>query len=133
MPASFEWSGHLELAEQLASRADEASLRTAVSRAYYYVYHLALRRAQTNEFKALPGKGTHTQLWRLYKGSPETACHKLAEIAGRLKEKRERADYEPVFVRLRDEVPQLLEDARDFARRLHTLPPRFPNPSSIRQ
>ncbi len=131
--APFDWSAYLTLAEELAIRADEASLRSALSRAYYYVYHLALKRAQTNGFKAVPGEGTHIQLWRLFSQSPESACKHLAQIAGRLKEKRERADYELVFVRLREEVPQLLADARDFAKRLANLQDRHPSPSSVRQ
>ena len=133
MPASFDWSNYLALAEELALRPDEASLRSALSRAYYYVYHLALNRAKVNQFEALPGEGTHTQLWRLFSGSPEPACQKLAQIAGRLKEKRERADYQPNFARLDVEVPNLLADARDFATKLQNLPHRFPKPSSVRQ
>ena len=36
------------LAEELGQRTDEASLRSALSRAYYFVYHLALQRAEAN-------------------------------------------------------------------------------------
>ena len=130
--APFNWSDYLTLAEELGTRADEASLRSALSRAYYYVYHLALKRAEANNFKIIPGEGTHTQLWRLFNTSPEPACQKLAQIAGRLKEKRERADYNPNFIRIEDEVPELLAEARDFAARLDKLPARHPNPASVR-
>ena len=133
VPAPFEWSGYLTLAEELAKRTDEASLRSALSRAYYFVYHLALQRAEANNFKSAPGEGTHTQLWRLFKGSPEPACLKLALIAERLKEKRERADYSPHFTRIQDEVPELLADARDFATHLERLPLRHPRPESVRR
>lgn len=52
MPAgSFSWSDYLSLAEELGKSVDEASLRTAVSRIYYYVYHLALSRAESNGFR----------------------------------------------------------------------------------
>ncbi len=78
MGASFDWSGYLKLAEELGNRPDEASLRSALSRAYYYVYHLALNRAEANRFQPLQGEGTHTQLWRLYKKNPEPACQALA-------------------------------------------------------
>ena len=132
MTAPFSWSDYLLLAEELGKRADEASLRTALSRAYYYVYHLALKRAKANNFKAIPGGGDHIQLWRLFNGSPEPACQKLAQIAERLKEKRQRADYEPNFIRIEEEVPELLAEARDFAARLDKLPARYPNPASVR-
>ncbi|MDX1983588.1 MAG: hypothetical protein SFV51_25170 [Bryobacteraceae bacterium] len=100
MAARFDWSTYLALAEELGAREDEASLRSAISRAYYFVYHLALQRAEANDLKASPGEPSHRQLWRLFDESPETACRKLGVIATRLKQKRERADYEPVFVRL---------------------------------
>ncbi len=132
MGASFDWSGYLKLAEELGNRPDEASLRSALSRAYYYVYHLALNRAEANRFQPLQGEGTHTQLWRLYKKNPEPACLALALIAERLKEKRERADYRSQFVRIEDEVPEVLKDAREFAAKLAKLPPRHPSPQSVR-
>jgi hypothetical protein len=128
----FDWSEYFQLAEELAKRTDEASIRSALSRAYYYVYHLALQRAQDNGFGARPGEGTHKQLWRNYSGSPEPACQILAEIAARLKEKRERADYQKTYYRIADDLPTMLADARDFANRLRQLNPRHPDPASVR-
>jgi hypothetical protein len=89
----FDWSEYLQLAEELGRRPDEGSLRSAISRAYYYVYHLALDRAEANRFKPLSGESTHTQLWRCYSDSPEPECMRLGQLALRLKERRERADY----------------------------------------
>ena len=66
------------------------------------------------------------QVWKTFSASPEPACRKLAEIAGRLKEKRERADYKNHYNRLSDDVPDVLQDARDFAAKLDVLPARFP-------
>src|SRR5271166_981735 len=124
----FDWSEYFKLADELAKRTDEAALRSALSRAYYYVYHLALRRALDNGFTTKSGEGTHTQMWRNFSGSPEPDCRKLAEIAGRLKEKRERADYNQIYVRINEEIPEMLADAQDFADRLQRLNPRLPNP-----
>ncbi len=128
----FDWSGYFKLAEELAKRGDEAATRSAVSRAYYYVYHLALQRAQANGFRTIPGEGTHKQLWRNYSASPEHDCQKLAEIATRLKEKRERADYQQTYNRIADEIPGVLTDAQNFAERLQRLNIRLPNPTSVR-
>ena len=55
MAEQFNWYGYLQLAEELGKRSDEASLRSALSRAYYYVYHLALERAEANDFKPIQG------------------------------------------------------------------------------
>lgn len=128
----FDWSEYFKLAGELAKRKDEAALRSALSRAYYYVYHLALSRALDNGFTTRSGEGTHTQMWRNYSGSPEPDCRKLAEIGGRLKEKRERADYNQIYARIHEEIPDMLADAQDFAARLQKLNPRFPNPASVR-
>ncbi len=73
------------------------------------------------------------QLWRVFSTNPEPDCRRLAEIAVRLKEKRERADYNPSYARVNDEIPDVLSDARDFAARLGRLPARHPNPKSQRQ
>lgn len=130
--APFGWSDYLNLAVELGARTDEASLRSAISRAYYYVYHLALERAQANGFKFVSG-GTHTQLRRVFSESPEPDCMKLGTIAGRLKRQRERADYDNVFVRVNEEIPGALADVQDFATLLTRLPARHPNPRAMRQ
>jgi uncharacterized protein (UPF0332 family) len=128
----FDWSEYFKLAVELSERPDDASLRSAISRAYYYVYHLGLKRAEHNDFKAVSGEGTHLQLWRLFSASPEPECQRLAAIASRLKEKREKADYNSFFARVQEEVPAILSDARDFANRLQRLDVRHPNPKSRR-
>jgi uncharacterized protein (UPF0332 family) len=129
----FDWTGYSALANELAARADEASRRSAISRAYYYVYHLALARAAGNGFEITAGEASHKQLWRNYSDSPEPNCRKLAEIAKRLKEKRERADYNTFYPRIDDEINELMNAAQDFAARLVVLPPRFPDPAHVRQ
>jgi len=130
----FDWTQYFVLAYELGDRTTEvACLRSAISRAYYYIYHLALERAEALGFARLPGEGVHSQLWRLFNDNPEGACRVLGQIALRLKEKRERADYESVFTRIEEEVPAVLDDAREFARLLSILPPRHPNPRSVRQ
>ena len=65
---AFDWSKYLELAKNLSDTADEASLRTAVSRSYYCAYNLALARAKLNQYRPPPDTmgGIHEQLWELY-------------------------------------------------------------------
>jgi hypothetical protein len=129
----FDWSKYLKLAQELAARKEEACLRSSLSRAYYYVYNLALTRAERNGFVSVQGESTHVQLWRLFSKSPEPECINLGQIALRLKEKREKADYMPVYRRIEEEVPQVLADAQAFAARLGKLAPRHPNPGSTRR
>jgi len=54
----FDWTGYLALAQELATRNEEACLRSSVSRAYYFVYNLALSRAERNGFVYKPGEST---------------------------------------------------------------------------
>jgi uncharacterized protein (UPF0332 family) len=131
--ATFNWSQYFRLAGELGSTTDEAYLRSALSRAYYYVYHMALKRAEANSYKPLPNEGTHSQLWRLFGSSPEPDCQRLAAIALRLKEKRERADYESHYARVADDVPAVLAEAQQFVAMLNRLPARHPNPQSQRR
>ena len=132
MVEPFDWTDYLSLAEVLGNRPDQASARTAISRAYYYVYHLALRRAVDNNFILVRGEAAHAQLWRLFDGSPEPACQRLGQIARRLRMSRQRADYERHFPRIEEELPLMLTDARDFAAQLGRLPTRLPSPRSVR-
>ena len=129
----FDWTEYLKLAQELATRSGEAYLRSSLSRAYYYVYNLALTRAKRNGFISVWGESTHGQLWRLFSQSPEPECIYLGQIALRLKEKREKADYRPVYRRIEEEAPQVLLEAQDFAARLGRLAPRHPNPASPRR
>jgi hypothetical protein len=129
----FDWLGYLELAQDLAAQDKEASQRSSLSRAYYYVYNIALARAEGNGFKSISGESTHGQLWRLYSSSPEAQCIRLGQIALRLKDKRERADYRPSYPRISEEVPEVLKDAQEFALLLDKLPSRFPSPKGVRQ
>ena len=130
---AFDWSDYLALARELAARKEEACLRSALSRAYYYVYNLALVRAERNGFSSIQGESTHSQLWRLFSLSPEQECINLGQIALRLKEKREKADYRPVYHRIEAEVDQVLSDAQDFTARLGRLAQRHPNLASLRR
>jgi uncharacterized protein (UPF0332 family) len=128
----FDWTGYLALAQEFATRNEEACLRSSVSRAYYFVYNLALSRAERNGFVYKPGESTHVQLWRLFSKSPEPECFYLGQIALRMKQKRKMADYGSFYRRIEEEVPQVLLEARNFAARLGKLAPRHPDPSSIR-
>lgn len=129
----FDWSEYLKLAHELGARKEEACLRSSLSRAYYCVYNLALTRAERNGFVPVLGESTHSQLWRLFSQSPEPECIYLGQVALRLKEKREKADYRPVYRRIEEEVPLVLLEAQDFATRLGRLAPRHPNPASVRR
>jgi len=82
----FDWSEYLTLANQLAANNDEASHRSAMSRAYYCVYHKATERAVAS---GCHDPKTHVGVWNLYSNNQnDRACLKLARMGDRMKKER---------------------------------------------
>src|SRR5580693_3490975 len=90
---AFDWSKYLDLAMELQTRTDEASLRTAISRAYYFVYNTALSRPAVREYRLDVTRPAHEELWSLYERNGGE-CKNLADTAKRLKIRRVKADYQ---------------------------------------
>lgn len=125
----FDWNNYLTLAEELATRADEAAKRSAISRAYYCVFNLAFARAQSNAGSPPGEYGHHQWCWDRYKSTPEPSCRQLGIDGERMKWRRVRADYNPADIRrLDDEVRRMLDEARQFRTTLLGLPSRYPLP-----
>jgi hypothetical protein len=129
---SFDWPDFLNLAVELSSRPEESCLRTAIGRAYYYTYHLARQRVLDNGFSILPGGDSHKQVWEKFGNSPKPGCKKLYGLGTRLKDKRQRADYDRHYARIQDEFPAVLDLAHRFATELSALPARHPLNTGVR-
>jgi hypothetical protein len=91
--AAFDWRSYLDVAKSLATAADEASQRSAVSRAYYAVYHVALERAAAHGVRVeLTGKETaHEACWMAFQTKPAVAG--IGTRGAGLKVARHKADY----------------------------------------
>lgn len=124
----FDWNDFLSLADQLARSADEASKRTAISRAYYCVFNLAFARAESSGCR-YPGGGYHQWCWSQYSQSRDQSCAKLGADGDRMKRLRVKADYESAEIRrLDDTVLRMLSDAQQFLAALAALNHRYPLP-----
>jgi len=124
----FDWNGYLELAKDLQSRSDEASLRTAISRAYYFVYNTAQNRPAVAQYRTDPKLPVHEELWSLYERN-DGECRRLATIAKRLKLKRVKADYQNIsYSRVSDELKGVISDAKDCAAILSGMDATLPKP-----
>jgi len=88
---SFNWKDYVDLAEELLKREDEASHRSAVSRAYYGVFCIARNRLSMTYDKS---RFVHWQVIKRLWKSNNPKHKKLAKILSDLKRARERADYE---------------------------------------
>ena len=120
MPAAaFDWSEYLALANQLAANSGEASHRSAISRAYYCIYHKAAERAVAS---GCQNPRNHVGLWELYSNNQSNrACLELARMGDRMKKERVEADYNPAATRITDRMNVQLRRANDFLTRLAAL------------
>jgi hypothetical protein len=126
---AFDWNHFLTLAEELAARPDDASKRTAVSRAYYSVFNLAFARAETTVGPKPEGEPFHRWCWDQYTRSVDRSCRQLGIAGDRMKRLRVKADYKDAeILRLDERVQGMLQDARQFMVDLAALDPMFPLP-----
>ena len=126
---AFDWNEFLSLARYLARSADEASKRTAISRAYYCAFNLAFERAESVGCRYPGGEGFHRWCWHKYSDTPDSSCRKLGVDGNRMLALRVRADYKAGDIRrLDDTVLRMLSDAQQFLAALAALNPRYPLP-----
>lgn len=116
----FDWSDYLTLAQQLANNTDEASHRTAISRAYYCVYHKGVEWAAP---KGYVDQKRHVALWDFCKrNSSNRARMKLSLLGDRMKKERAEADYNPAAARITQRMNVQLQRAAQFLSSLPTTP-----------
>jgi len=125
----FDWNNFLTLAEELATKTDEASQRTAISRAYYCVFNLAIARAKATVGSKPEHVGYHQWCWNQYLRTPDRACNQLGISGQRMKDWRVRVDYHATDIRrLDDEVQRVLQEAHELLAGLTALDPKYPRP-----
>jgi uncharacterized protein (UPF0332 family) len=94
---SFDFADFLDLAEDLATGNDEAAWRSAISRAYYAVLHVAYRALPSPQQAAISHRDTHRVTWQLYAASSVQACRQVGQAGIRLRNGRVDADYRPLI------------------------------------
>jgi hypothetical protein len=125
---TFDWNRFLALAIELQKVPDEASLRTAISRAYYFVYNVARNRPAVSQYRFDPKAPAHEELWALYSRNAGD-CKALADTAVRLKMRRVKADYLNFsYPRAADDLVGVLMDAQKCAGILSALAEEYPKP-----
>ncbi|HEX3438097.1 MAG TPA: hypothetical protein VHT24_15115 [Pseudacidobacterium sp.] len=123
---AFDWPDYLTLADELSKRTEEYCLRTAVSRAYYYIFHLARQRIIDNRFPISRDGYSHKQIWEKFENDPDPRCQKLYTTAKKIHDKRKQADYDIPYPRIEGEFPAVIELAQRFAQELANLDQRLP-------
>ncbi len=127
-PAPFNWNEYLNLANLLSANGDQASQRTAVSRAYYAAYHAATLHANQNGY----AESSHGRLWKMYSSDSDANARRISTLGNQMKRAREDADYVAVVPRIGDIMTQQLADANEFVALLAQVPSTSPQilPSS---
>lgn len=92
----FDWSHYLLLARKLASDQDEASWRTAISRAYYAAFCTACTHAPL--FRPIGDDAKHDVVWNAFvdrsQQNPPRVNVQIQQDGKKLKSKRQHADYQ---------------------------------------
>lgn len=125
---SFDWTDYLKLAESLtrdpiAPGPEEASLRTAISRAYYAAYRSALNLAAARgEISPAGTAGDHGLVIIHFQRATDPARQKIGARLSRLRSNRNQADYDDVFHgRLADTARSSVALARNVLTALSSL------------
>jgi len=93
----FNWDDYLKLAKDLIlpeiqRKSDEACLRTAVSRAYYCVYHKAQKYAIKKGYSP-PKTDTHNALIKFLSKDSDKEIQAISAKLGIIKKDRVHCDY----------------------------------------
>lgn len=120
----FNWTEYLRLAAELSEHPDEASNRTSISRAYYFVFHAATIQAQKHGYAG----ETHKKLWALYQADSDRNCRRLSTLGNNMKAARKEADYSAIMPDIPARMAQQLADANEFTSILATVPGSSPKP-----
>ena len=94
----FDWRSFLNFAQDInGSSASEAALRSAISRAYYAVYHRASIYVRGHSLVPPTERLTHEKVWSLIELTADPNGKVIGRRGRALKRMRIRADYQTVF------------------------------------
>lgn len=120
----FSWSAFLTLAHELAGRAqDEAASRSAISRAYYAVYNLAVVKIRVHGIATDEQLAPHERVWTALRNHSDEKLRSIGILGDRLKKSRRMADYDDSIGNVKSETAQALTFARTLQSSLQKLAP----------
>ncbi len=106
----FEWSGFLDLAEDLAATPnDEAAARTAISRAYYATFHAGRAYLSRTDVPIDRSRNAHFQVQMEF----QNRSAEIGQVIAMLHFWRKQADYDTPSI---PDVAELARSAVSFAR-----------------
>jgi uncharacterized protein (UPF0332 family) len=115
----FDWDEYLTLSKKIAARTatNEALKRTAVSRAYYAVAHIADIYARTR--LSWPGVGRgggwHSSLAQFYRNQlSNTSFQEVGSKLRTLRDLREECDYDDTITNINGNLSLAISEAEDI-------------------
>jgi uncharacterized protein (UPF0332 family) len=114
----FDFADFLDLADDLATGSDEAAWRSAISRAYYAILHVAYRTLRLPAQATISHRTTHRATWDFYTTSSVAICRQVGHAGIQLRQARVDADYVAHSAVSSTEVTRLLTLARLTMERL---------------
>jgi len=111
---AFDWRDFLLLAHDLRHATQESRQRTAIGRAYYYVYNVANTEAQRLGYNPNPKvktAGVHKRLWDWCLSHPNTDIKALGDSGNTLHARRIDVDYKASRPVLPQHVQKQLDEA----------------------
>lgn len=118
----FDWTKYQVLAEELGRRtSDEASLRSAISRAYYAAFCKA-RNHLLQEGEQIPKTGrAHKIVWDKYRKADQRRQKSIGTTGDRLRRQRGKADYDDTFPDLLSILQSTTTSARQLLEALENI------------
>lgn len=108
----FDWVEYLYLARELAARNEEASQRSAISRAYYAAFCSARNWLSHRGMPIPPTSDAHTFVWQAFEMQADRPKRAVGQLGRRLRRARTQADYEDHMKELRKTVEDALCEAQ---------------------
>ncbi len=120
----FAWTNYLDLARRLASRpeATEASLRSAISRAYYAAFHKAAELLVGDGFELTRRGEDHQTVWNEFERNRPRLQKPIGVHGRKLRDDRRKADYDnPLPEDLHDKTLYALKSAAKIIEEVNYL------------
>jgi uncharacterized protein (UPF0332 family) len=122
---SFNWAAYLTLAKKLnegdmSHPPAEENRRSAVSRVYYFVYHTTRSHVESKGLQ-IPRRDPHASLISILRSHFDLKGMKLASQLERMRDYRNQADYDSIFLYDREWVDSMIARSEQFVNELEKL------------
>ena len=118
---AFDWAEFLTLAKELAQRPEEASLRSAVSRAYYAAFGKARAFLQAEGVSFVSDASDHALVWEAFRSSSDDVRYYIGVDGTGLRNSRNRADYDAEVSDIQARAQRAVRKAEDIFNSLERL------------